>query len=107
MSRLAAVLVTQQRSLDAWPVKQDAPPAQPHTGDYAGCAPVEQRAAAHGQPRQQLLFVNEASFTCRSLALFVTDATVPRFHTAGRRSADVLKTFPLTIHKFALHLIWK
>jgi len=42
-------------------VKQDATPAQPHTGNFAGRAPVEQRAAAHRQPGQQLFFVNEAT----------------------------------------------
>ena len=64
------MLVTQQRGLDAWPVKQDATPAQPHTGNFAGRAPVEQRAAAHRQPGQQLFFVNEANFTCRCLVIF-------------------------------------
>ena len=55
----ASLLVTQQRGLDRRPVKQDAPPAQPHIGDFAGRAPVEQCAAADWQFRQQLLFVNE------------------------------------------------
>ena len=58
-SRLPAALMTQKRGFHAWPMKQDATPAQPHTGNFAGHAPVEQRAAADWQFRQQLLFVNE------------------------------------------------
>jgi hypothetical protein len=46
-------------------VKQDATPAQPHAGDFAGHAPVEQCAAADWQFRQQLFFVNEANLGCR------------------------------------------
>jgi len=53
-------------------VKQDARPAQPHAGNFAGLAPVEQRAARDWQPRQQLLLVNEASLDCRCLVLFST-----------------------------------
>ena len=89
MSRLAAVLVTQQRSLDAWPVKQDAPPAQPHTGDYAGRTPVEQRAAADWQPRQQLLLVNEASFAYQSLALFAIHSRTDFIRTGAGDGAII------------------
>jgi hypothetical protein len=42
-------------------MKQNATPAKPDTGDFAGRAPVEQRAAADWQFRQQLFFVNEAN----------------------------------------------
>jgi len=64
------MLVTQQRGLDARPVKQDAPPAQPHAGDFAGRTPVEQRAAADWQFCQQLFFVNEDCLTRRRLFWF-------------------------------------
>jgi hypothetical protein len=89
MSRLSAVLVTQQRSLDAWPVKQDTPPARPHTGDFAGRAPVEQRAAADWQPRQQLLLVNEASFAYQSLALFAIHSRTDFIRTGTGDSAII------------------
>jgi len=44
-------------------VKQDATPAKLHTWNFASRAPVEQRAAADWQPRQQLLLVNKATLT--------------------------------------------
>ena len=64
------ILITQQRGLDARPVKQDATPAKPHARDFAGRAPVEQSAAADRQFRQQLFFVNEAPLTRRRLFRF-------------------------------------
>ena len=64
------MLVTQQRGLDAWPVKQDATPADLHTRDFAGRAPVEQCATADWQSRQQLFFVNEVHLTRRHLFWF-------------------------------------
>jgi len=64
------MLVTQQRGFHARPVKQDAPPAQPNAGNFAGRAPVEQRAAADWQPCQQLLLVNEAAFARQCLVIF-------------------------------------
>jgi hypothetical protein len=78
-------------------VKQDAPPARPHTGDFAGRAPVEQRAAADWQPRQQLLLVNEASLACRCLVLFSTSASVPNVRAGWRRADGTLKII-FTVH---------
>ncbi len=83
------ILVTKQRGLDTWPVKQDATPAQPHAGNFAGRAPVEQRAAADWQPCQQLLFVNEASFAYRSLALFAIHSRTDFIRTGTGDSAII------------------
>jgi len=70
--RKSAPLVPQQRGLDRRPVKQDATPAKPHARNFASLAPVEQRAAANWQPRQQLLLVNEARLGCGWFALVFT-----------------------------------
>ncbi len=89
MSRLSAVLVTQQRGFHARPVKQDSASTQPHTGNFAGRAPVEQRAAADWQPRQQLLLVNEASRAYRSLALFAIHSRTDFIRTGTGDSAII------------------
>ena len=76
-------------------MKQDATTTRPHAGNYAGRAPVKQRAATDWQPRQQLLFVNEARLTRRRLVLFSASASVPNVR-AGRRP-DAQRIF-FTVH---------
>ena len=95
--RLSTALVTQQRGFDARPVKQDARPAQSHTRNFAGYAPVEQCAATDWQPRQQLLLVNEASLACRCLAFFSADANFSHARAGWRRADGTLKII-VTVH---------
>src|ERR1019366_3728952 len=77
-------------------MKQDATPAQLYAWNFAGRAPVEQRAAADWQPRQQLLLVNEANLACGCLVLIGADAYV--LHIRTDRWLDARNLFLLTIH---------
>jgi hypothetical protein len=70
-------------------VKQDAPSPQTHTRNFAGHTPVEQRAAADWQPRQQLLLVNEARFGCRWFALVFTHTRTDFIRTRAGDSAII------------------
>ena len=81
--------------MHAHPVIQ-ATSANLDEGNESPGFPVAQRATAHGQPRQQLLFVNEACLARRCLVLFGADASAP--HTCVDRRRHARKIFPFTIH---------
>ncbi len=96
--RLSAALVTQQRGLNARPVKQDATPAKLDEWNFASRSPVEQSAAGDRQPRQQLLLVNEIWSAANAVFRCV--------QVSWRRLAAIPKIFLLTVHKSALRFIW-
>ncbi|MDR3572365.1 MAG: hypothetical protein P4L50_00750 [Anaerolineaceae bacterium] len=70
-------------------MKQDATTAKPHARNFASLAPVEQRAAADWQPRQQLFLVNEARFGCRWFASVFTHTRADFIRTGAGDSAII------------------
>ena len=83
-------------------MKQDATAAQPHAGNFAGRAPVEQRAAADWQPCQQLLLVNEVRLTRWRLFWFAIHGRI----FSDYRSRIVLNGYKMNFPLFPARTIF-
>ena len=83
--RLSAALVTQQRGLDARPVKKYAT-ANFDVRNFSSRTPRKNSPARNRQPRQQLFLVNEASLTRRRLFWFAIHGGIfPHFRSRSAR----------------------